>query len=254
MRRLLTLFHYEVRNLYASPATYVAAVLTLLVMAVWYSVVLFDFSVQGQEVAPAKLFFGFFFVPALVFVPLLTMRSVAEERRLGTLQTLLATPVTASHVVVAKFLASYGFYLLVWALALAYPAMTAYYFDQPEVTVRVLERGPLIGGFTFIALSGALFVAVGIFSSALTRSQLVAGMLCFSIIFILIVGVPVIQNTGYVPDVDLVLPDALLAYFQVPQHFQDFVRGVIDTRPVVYYLSSAVMVLGLAVFVVESKV
>ncbi|MDP0500309.1 MAG: ABC transporter permease subunit [Verrucomicrobiota bacterium JB022] len=252
--RLFTLIHHEARNLYASASTYVAAVLTLMVMGIWYSVVLFDLAAQEQEAAPATLFFGFFFIPALVFVPLLTMRSVAEERRLGTLQSLLATPVTALEVVFAKFVAAYAFYIFVWALSLAFPLITVNYFDQPDVTQRLLETGPLIGGYTFIALSGALFVAVGIFSSSLTRTQLVAGMLCFSIIFILLVGVPVIQNTGFAPDLNLLVPDSLLAYLQVTHHFNDFVRGVIDTRPVVYYLSSTLVVLGLAVLVVESKV
>src|SRR5690606_6062715 len=182
MRKLPILLRHEMRSLLISPAAYIAAVLALLLMGLFFLMTLFAISNSTQNQQPATLFFSTFWVPALLIVPMLTMKSLAEERRLGTLETLMTTPVNASEVVFSKFLAAYLFYLAVWGIASAYPWIASLIIDQPDITKRLLDPGSLIGGYSFIALTGSLFVAVGIFSSSLTRSQLVAGMLSFSII------------------------------------------------------------------------
>jgi ABC-2 type transport system permease protein len=184
---------------------------------------------------------------------MLTMRSLAEERRFGTIETLLTAPIHPHQVVLAKFLAAYLFYLAVWLLFLVFPVLADKVLAQPDFQQRLFDRGAVLGNYAFIALSGAFFVAIGIFTSSLTRSQLVAGMLSFSILFMLIVGVAAIRLTPFNPAESLLLNDALLAYFQVFDHFEDFSRGMLDSRPVVYYLSCTVAVLGLSVLVVESK-
>lgn len=253
MRGIYQLTRQELKNLFHSPSTYLAMVLALLLLGFFFFLTLLTVSAEAQEQMPATLFFSLFWVPVLLIVPMLTMRSFAEERRLGTIETLLTAPVQPYQVVLAKFFGAYVFYLLVWLLCLAYPFLTASVLDQPAFTEKLFAPGALLGGYIFVALSGTLFVAVGIFSSSLTRSQLVAGMLSFSILFMLIMGFAALrflqQDTGQFP----FLPQDFLAYVQVFGHFEDFSEGRLDTRPFAYYLSGSVAVLGTATLVLESK-
>jgi ABC-2 type transport system permease protein len=253
MNNFLTLLRHEIKVLRISPSTYIAAVLALLIMGFLYMATLFTLIAEAQEMMPPTLFLSTFWVPALLIVPMLTMRSLAEERRLGTLESLMTTPVNAGEVVLSKFLAAYGFYMTVWLVGLAYPWITTMVLQQPGLSERLLDPGALLGGYLFIALSGSLFVAVGIFASSLTRSQLVAGMLSFSIIFLMIVGIAalrLVQTQGLEWDG---MPVAVMDYLQIFQHFDDFSRGIIDTRPLAYYLSGTALVLGLSVLVIEAK-
>lgn len=253
MKALFTLIRNELRVLFHAPSTYLAMVLSLSLMGFFYFMTLLTVSSEEQEQYPATLYFSLFWVPVLLIVPMLTMRSFAEERRLGTIETLLTAPIRPSQVVVAKFFAAYLFYCSVWLLSIAFPGIAAWLVDQPEVTDRLFHTGSLLGGYLFIAASGALFVSIGIFTSSLTRSQLVAGMLSFSILFMVIVGVAAIRLLGIDFGETGLLSDSVVTYFQVFDHFEDFSRGLVDSRPFVYYLSSTVAVLGLATLVVESK-
>ena len=114
-----------------------------------------DYAVIGDmhEVLPAVTFFRLFWIPVFFMVPLLTMKSLAEERRLGTLETLLTTPVTTTEVVLGKFGAAYVLYLLLWGSTAGFHYVLHYYARD----ARLLEAGPLVGGYVFIALSGLLF-------------------------------------------------------------------------------------------------
>jgi len=111
MRLFRILLAHELRMLLVSPATYIAATLFLLVMGFVFAGILETFTAAPQEAAPAAVFFQLFWLPVFFMVPLLTMKSIAEERRLGTLETLLTTPVSTPQVVLAKFAASYALYL-----------------------------------------------------------------------------------------------------------------------------------------------
>lgn len=251
-----TVFHLtrqEIKSLMYAPSTYLALVLALLMMGFFFFMTLLSVSSEEQDQLPATLYFSLFWVPVLLIVPMLTMRSFAEERRQGTIETLLTTPVRPVHLVAAKFLAAYLFYLSVWAISLLYPIITAWVLDQPETTRLLLDSGSILGGYLFIAASGALFVSIGIFTSSLTRSQLVAGMLSFSALFMMIVGVAAIRLLQFDFGESFLASQTVLSYFQVFDHFEDFSRGMVDTRPFVYYMSSSLAVLGLAVLVVESK-
>jgi len=252
MKHLPTLLRHELKQIWVSPATYLAAVLTLLLMGFLYFFTILGVTTDPQEATPSEIYFSAFWLPVLLVVPLLTMKSFAEERRQRTLETLMTTPVTAGEVVMAKFLAAWLFYLAIWAGSLLFPVIASRVIGQPEATALLLDQGPLTGGFLFVALSGMLFVAVGIFSSSLTRSQLVAGMLSFSVVFILLVGAGALRYLDPGQNQDA-LATRLFEYLQIFDHFEDFVRGVIDTRPFIYYLSSTALVLGVSSLVVESK-
>jgi len=251
MKHGLYLLRHELRLLFITSSTYVAAVLFLLLMGFIYHSILREFTQRPQDLLPARLFFQLFWLPVLFLCPLLTMRSFAEERRLGTLEALLTTPVSPAAVVLAKFLASWLFYAFIWGLTLLFPWLAFHASGQAQLPDTLLEPGTLIGGYSFVLLSGTLFIAVGIFSSSLTRSQLVAGMLSFSILFILILGPRLLEQQGLTPYLPIL--EAPLEYIQIFDHLEDFSRGIFDTRPIAYYLTHSVLVLGISVLIVESK-
>ena len=253
MKNFLHLLKNEIRSLFHAPSTYLAMVLAVSLMGFLYFITLVTISSEEQELMPPSIFFSMFWIPVLLIVPMLTMRSIAEERRLGTIETLLTAPVRPTQVVLAKYFAAYGFYLLVWALAAGYPLITSYVLEQPEISHILFHAGSMVGGYLFIGTSGALFVAIGVFSSSLTRSQLVAGMLSFSILFMLIIGVAAINILQLKSSGHAYFSDVTIAYFQIFDHFEDFSRGLIDTRPFVYYLSGTSAVLILSVLILESK-
>lgn len=249
MRHFPTILSHEIRALLFHPGTYVAAVLFLGVMGFVFAALLDDYSRTAHEVLPAVNFFRLFWVPVLFMVPLLTMKSLAEERRLGTLETLLTTPVSTAEVVLGKFGAAYALYLLLWGATLGFHLVLHRYAGDP----RLLAPGPLVGGYAFIALSGLLFVALGILASALTRSQAVAGILCFTLLFGLIIGLRFLEGAAALQTEAFTPAREAVEALQLFGHLEDFTSGVIDSRQVFFYLTGAVLALIFSILGVEAK-
>ena len=249
MRHFLTILSHEIRMLLVSPSTYIAAVLFLAVMGFIFTGVLEDYSAAPQEASPANVFFQLFWVPVLFMVPLLTMKSISEERRLGTLETLLTTPVSTSEVVFGKYGAAYFLYLALWAATGGF----FYILHRFAGDARFLDFGPLIGGYIYVAISGLFFIAIGIFASSLARNQAVAGILCFAMLFALIIGVRYASTVEVLNLAALRPAKVAVDYAQVFQHLDDFTRGIVDTRQLLFYLSGSVLALIFSILGVEAK-
>jgi ABC-2 type transport system permease protein len=249
MRHFFTVLSHEVRVLLFSASTYIAAVLFLLVMAFVFATILEDYTKTPQETPPAVIFFRVFWLPVWFMVPLLTMRSLAEERRMGTLETLLTTPVSTAEVVLGKFAAAYLLYLLMWASTIGLHFVLHHYARDP----RLLDPGLLVGGYLFIAVSGLLYVAVGIFASSLTRSQAVAGIFCFILLIALTVGLGYLSTSSMLNYETLKPAKMAVDTLLVFQHLDDFTHGVIDTRQIIFYLSGSALALIFSTLGVEAK-
>jgi ABC-2 type transport system permease protein len=183
-------------------------------------------------------------------VPLLTMKCLAEERRLGTIETLLTTPVTTTEVVLGKFGAAYFLYLALWGSTGGLFYILRRFAGDP----RLLDAGPLIGGYTFIAVSGLFFVAIGVLTSSFSRNQSVAGILSFVLLAAVIIGGRYL-GTLTVLERDSLRPlKEAVDYVQVFGHYDDFTRGVIDARQILFYFSGTVLALIFSIFAVEAKV
>ncbi|MFZ9682261.1 MAG: ABC transporter permease, partial [Cephaloticoccus sp.] len=211
--------------------------------------ILQDYSRAAQEVSPAHVFFQVFWFPVLFMVPLLTMKCLAEERRLGTIETLLTTPVTTTEVVLGKYFAAYLLYVALWASTGGF----FYILHRFAGDARFLDPGPLIGGYTFIAVSGLLFISIGVFASSLSRNQAVAGILSFTLLFALIFGLGFLQSATWLDREVLHPAREIVNYAQVIQHREDFTRGVVDTRQLLFYLSGTVLALIFSILSVEAK-
>ena len=236
-----------------SPPTYIASVLFLTLMGFLYWAIVRGMVNAPADVLPTVQFFSVFWIPVFFVVPLLTMRSIAGERSIGTLDTLMTTPTSRFAVIMSKFAGAYIFYMLLWIVTLGFPLITAKLYPQAASSGALLEPASLIGSYLFLAISGMLFIAIGIFASSVTRSQLVAGMLSFTTLFLVIVGGQQLGNIA-TNSVDLVAwLDTTVNYLQIFQHLDDFSRGIIDTRAFFYYTSTTALLLGLATLVIEAK-
>jgi ABC-2 type transport system permease protein len=253
MRHFIVLLRHELRMLLIAPATYVAAVLFFILMGFLYWAILRAMVEKPEDVLPSVQFFSIFWIPVFFVVPLLTMRSIAGERANGTLDTLLTTPASRFAIVASKFGAAYVFYMLLWIATLWFPFITDKLFPHAMPDGGLLNPATHWGGFLFVGVSGMLFIAVGIFSSSLTRSQLVAGMLTFTALFLIVVGGQQLGGLARVEGEWAQWLKGAASYFQLFQHLDDFARGVIDTRPFVYYLSTAALLLGLSSLILEAK-
>src|SRR5438445_6513779 len=148
MKHFLTLLSHEIRMLLVSPSTYIAATAFLGFMGFIFVGILENYSTAPQDSSPAQVFFQLFWLPVFFMVPLLTMKCLAEERRLGTIETLLTTPVTTTEVVLAKYAAAYFFYEALWAATSGFFYILRKFANDPQF----LDAGPLVSGYLFIGV------------------------------------------------------------------------------------------------------
>jgi ABC-2 type transport system permease protein len=177
------------------------------------------------------------------------MKCLAEERRLGTIETLLTTPVTTTEVVLAKFGAAYLLYVSLWGATAGFFYILKRYAGEAQF----LDTGPLIGGFLFIAVSGLFFVALGVFASSLTRNQSVAGILGCVMLATLIIGGNALSDSSWLEQGVFQPARSAIEYAHIFAHRDDFTRGVIDTRHLLFYLSGTVLALIFSILSVEAK-
>jgi len=194
-----------------------------------------------------EVFYGtmYFWLIVVVAAPVITMRSFALEKYSGTFETLMTTPVSDFQVVLAKFTGAMLFYVLMWLPLLGCLFVVRYYSNDPTV----LDAGTVGATFLGIFLLGGLYMSLGCFASAITRSQINAAMISFAggvAIFLLsFISLSMSTQSG--------LKAQIFMHLGLIEHMQDFARGVIDTRPVVFYLSLTIFFLFLTFKVVESR-
>jgi ABC-2 type transport system permease protein len=195
---------------------------------------------------------NFWFIFALI-PPLLTMRLLAEERGMGTLEALLTAPIRDWQVVAGKFIGAVLFYCVLWIPTAVYlPILLNMNFtggvENPNVTVGI-DPSYAWGSYVGLFLVGLMFLAIGLFVSSLVKNQLVAAMMSLAVVLVFVAA------SFVLPLLDAnTLPARVVRFLSVPDHFRrDFTRGVIDTRPVVLYLSVTLFCLSLTVRSLETR-
>jgi ABC-2 type transport system permease protein len=173
----------------------------------------------------------------LFIMPLLTMRLFAEEKRQGTIELLLTYPVRDLAAVLAKFAACLAVYVVMLGLTGVYPVLLVT-FAQPEV-------GPILAGYLGLLLLGAAFISLGALASSLTENQIVAAAITFGVLLIFWVIGWSSQFAG--SDVGW-----LLSHLSLLDHFDNFPKGIIDTKDVIFYLNFMVLCLFLTLRSLES--
>ncbi|HNU72228.1 MAG TPA: ABC transporter permease subunit [Thermodesulfobacteriota bacterium] len=235
MHSIFILARKEFRSYFDSPVAYVF-IIAFLSFSSW----LFfrGFFLLGQ----VQMRDYFFFLPwiFLIFIPAISMRLWAEEKKMGTIEILMTLPVKDSEMVLGKFFASLGFFLVTLALSFPIPLTLA--------LLGGIDMGPIVGGYLGSCFLGAAYLSIGLFISSLAENQIVAFIIASLVSFVLfIIGEDIVL---------LSLPNALVApfsYLGLGRHFASMQRGVLDSRDVLYYLTVIWFFLSLNTRLIASR-
>lgn len=243
MHAFLAVLGRELRAYFVSPMAWIVLTFFLLVQGYTFSTIVSHLSDPASlaGATPFDYFFGNFvyWFLLLFLAPVITMRLIAEERRSGTVEALMTAPISEGQVVTAKFLAALGFYSFLWAPTALYPLLTS---RSTEI-----DWGPIAAGYIGTLGIGAMALAIGLFGSSFTKNQIVAAMASFGLLLLFFI-LPWLQDLVIDPG----LADAL-AYTSLPDHMGEFGKGIVDTRRLVYYASTAGLFLFLTTRALEAK-
>jgi ABC-2 type transport system permease protein len=194
-----------------------------------------DVFLTGQ--ASLQSFFSTAYWTLFFFIPALSMRMIAEEKKSGTLEILLTLPVNNTQVIMGKFLANLG--MIAFSILLTLP----YYFTISSI--GNIDHGAVWCGYLGLLLMSAFYISIGIFASSITTNQITGFLLSLliSLFFHLIFDLLASGMTG--------IPAEILSYLSLSSHYQSMARGVIDSKDLIYFLSFTAMALYLSIFQIK---
>src|SRR5512139_4255843 len=251
MSNILAIARKELNSYFASPIAYVVIGAFALIFGLFYVSLLNWFVQQGMQMGQMgmggpvnvnqqmiRLLLQNTAVVILFVLPMVTMRCYAEEKRTGTMELLLTSPVTDFEILMGKFLGALALYACMLAVTLVHLAILFRYGNP--------DWRPIAAGYLGLLLLGGSFISVGLLMSSLTRNQIVAGMVTFGLVLLLWIVDWIGSFAG--PTVETVV-----SYLSITGHLDDFAKGVIDTKHVVYYLSFITFGLFLTAKSVDSE-
>ena len=257
MRNFLAVYTKEMRSYFISPVAYVIAGVFLFLSGYLFRNILMQFNFLCMQFAQRAQYMGSMGMPNLnlndwvvtqffgvmdfiwlLVVPMLTMRLFAEEKKSGTIELLMTSPISTTQILLGKFFACLSLYTAIVALTLVYCFILEFYGEP--------DWGPIFSAYLGYLLLGGTFISVGILASALTENQIVAVLLSFGMLLLLWLIDWSASFAG---------PTAakILQYISIIEHLKDFQRGVIDTKDVIFYLSFIFFSLFLTTRVIESR-
>lgn len=247
MQAYLTLTRRELAAYFISMTGYVIIAAALFMMGLSFVVLMEKLHQEPTPMPITELFYitPFFWLILLLSAPVITMRLFAHEKFSGTFETLMTTPVSDLQVVLAKFSAAFLFWLVMWLPLIGCLLLVRQYTNS----AASVEPGAVLGAFTGVMFLGGLFLSLGCCASAMTKNQVTAAMI--SLLF----GASLFL-LGVLSDRIPVTADwqgqalASLSFFE---QMHDFARGVIDSRPIILYVSLTLFFLFLTLRIVESR-
>lgn len=247
MRAYLVLVRRELGWYACALSSYVTVAAVLFLLGLGFVSLLEAFNGETLNAPLTEVFYDtmYFWLVLLLAPPVITMRLFAQERATGTFETLMTAPVGDTAVVLAKFTAALVFYLVTWLPLLVCLVVVRRYIPEHHP----LDWRPVASTYLGIALLGGVYVALGCLASALTRSQLLAAVLALALGVTLFLVSFLRSSVGTGTD----WLAATVRHVSLLTHMEDFVRGVVDTRPLVFHLSLTGWLVFLTVKVVESR-
>lgn len=247
MRAYLVLVRRELGWYACALSSYVTVAAVLFLLGLGFVSLLEAFNGETLNAPLTEVFYDtmYFWLVLLLAPPVITMRLFAQERATGTFETLMTAPVGDAAVVLAKFTAALAFYLVTWLPLLVCLVVVRRYIPDHHP----LDWRPVASTYLGIALLGGVYVALGCLASALTRSQLLAAVLALALGVTLFLVSFLRSSVGTGTD----WLAATVRHVSLLTHMEDFVRGVVDTRPLVFHLSLTGWLVFLTVKVVESR-
>jgi len=257
MKNILAILQKELRTYFVSPIAYVVLTVFLIIAGFFFERIVSVFiersmmmMMQSQQLGgpppamdvPAVVdrnFFGVLSTVILFMLPMITMATFAEEKRRGTIELLLTSPITNIQLVIGKFLAALSFFVFMLLPTLLYHAFV-YFYTSPRMSI-----GPMFSGYLGLLLLGGSLISLGIFISTLTENQIVAASVTFGA-FLLLWVIELVGRSGgpFLQEV--------VSFLSILNHFEDFSKGVIDTSSVIVYSSFIFLGLFLTYRSIES--
>ena len=240
------LYFKEVQSFLSSVIGYVFILIYLIASGIMHWIASTDANLLEGNEADLIPFFNSSPMIFLILIPAITMRSIAEERRTGTIELLFTRPISDIQILLAKYFAS------VTLMLIAILPTLIYYFTMTQLALdpETFDHGATITSYLGLILIGSSFVAIGIFTSPLTNSQIVAFILALFFCWILMPdfgGIALLGSYNLMGDFD-----AVFQYFGMDYHYNGIKRGLIDTKNVVYFLSIIVLFIYAALTVIKS--
>jgi ABC-2 type transport system permease protein len=247
---VLAIADKELRSYFASPIAYIIIGLFALLFG-WFFYVYLTFFVQrssgmgpmgggatniNQDMIRYVLMNSAVII--LFVMPMITMRTYAEEKRSGTIELLLTSPLTDVQIILGKFFGALGLYAAMLLVTLLYMGILFVYGNP--------EWRPVVAGYLGLLLMGGCFISVGLLISSVTKNQIVAGVLTFAVFLMLWV-------VNWIGDQSGPWTREVVNYLSIVDHYDDFARGIIDTKHLIYYLSFITFGLFLTAKSVDSE-
>ena len=244
LKNVRTIAGRELRSYFDSLIAYVVLGGTMLALGFYF---FFPIPSRGPtfwqtDHATMSRMFEFFPLWLVLMIPLVTMRTIADEKRSGTLELLITMPVRDSEVIIGKYLGALGMMLLLFAVSLLYPIAM---FVQPW-QLGPLDWGPVAAGYTGLLLFTMTGLAIGLMFSSLTESQILAFFFTFGLFAVLAIAGAVGESVhGW--------PGDVLTFVSPQARFAPFERGLIETKTIVYFLTITIICLLVAFRSLESR-
>jgi gliding motility-associated transport system permease protein len=254
MRNILAIVERELRAYFSSPIAYVVLTIFIFLSGLFFTQILSQVMQMGlmsqmraQQTGPQPMdmpgmisrgFLSTTSVILLFMMPMLTMGLFSEEKKRGTIELLLTAPLTDVQVVLGKFFGAAAFYLIM-LVSTWIPMAVLYLYGSPA-------SGPILAAYLGLLLYGMAILAIGLFISTLTENQIVAAVLSFGTILVLWLVDAVAQRA------DSPTTKGVFTYLSILNHLDDFLKGVLATSHVIFYVSLMLMALFLTYRSIDS--
>jgi len=253
MNNILAIAHKELKSYFSGPIAYIAIGLWALLYGYFFVAIMQFFVRQSMQMGQMGMqgpqtmnvnqqlirpLLQNVTIMILFVMPMVTMRTYSEEKRSGTIELLLTSPLTDFQIIMGKFLGAMALYAVMLAVTTIHIALL-FVYGRPELK-------PILTAYLGLFLLGGCFISMGLLISSLTKNQIVAGMVTFAVFLLLWIITWIGSFSG--PTVD-----QLTQYLSIIDHLDDFSKGVIDTKHLIYYLSFITFGLFLTAKSVDSE-
>ena len=237
------LYLKEINSFLSSIIGYVFIIIYLIASGLFHWVLSFNTNLLEGAEADLIPFFNLSPIIFLILIPAITMRSIAEERRTGTIELLLTRPISDLKIILAKYFAGVSLLIIAIIPSIIY-FISIYYLGKP---VGIIDIGATFTSYIGLILLGSVFVAIGIFASSLTNSQIVAFILAMFLCWIFYDGFNLLGNFSQIGGLDYIIQ-----YIGIAFHYDSIKKGVIEISDLLYFVSVIVLFISAALVVVRT--
>lgn len=237
------LYLKEINSFLSSIIGYVFIIIYLIASGLFHWIISFNTNLLEGAESDLIPFFNLSPVIFLILIPAITMRSIAEERRTGTIELLLTRPISDLKIILAKYFAGVTLLIIAIIPTICY-FISMYYLGKP---VGIIDVGATFTSYIGLILLGSVFVAIGIFASCLTNSQIVAFILAMFLCWIFYDGFNLLGNFSQIGGLDYIIQ-----YIGIEFHYDSIKKGVIEISDIIYFISLIVLFISCSLTIVKT--